>query len=253
VARPGRDSSILSGFTDPYNCDIGLILYPIPKWQVLAGALAWSSSEASAPPSLSSRNRASLGHAESVGARCPDFLRDVQRLWRADHLGRRPSSASRKGRYSGRHLESNLGRLWWAHLRWLWQAGEPPVDRYCPDLSGLSYRAGDGSRRLSSRFPISGDCISAPPRFSGSARFAFASDFTRNASSTASVIPNPDIARAGLQPQRQMASADASLPGRELASQPSCAPRLGAARMELAATRRGLRANPRARETWTRN
>src|ERR1019366_5384265 len=44
-----------------------------------------------------SRDRPSLAHAESVGARSADFLRDVQRLGRADHLGRRPSPASRQG------------------------------------------------------------------------------------------------------------------------------------------------------------
>jgi len=26
------------------------------------------------------------------------------------------------------------GGFWWAHLRWLWQAGQAPVDRYSPDL-----------------------------------------------------------------------------------------------------------------------
>src|SRR5208282_321306 len=44
-----------------------------------------------------SRDRASLAHAESMGARSADFLRDVQRFRRADHLGRRPSPASRQG------------------------------------------------------------------------------------------------------------------------------------------------------------
>jgi fatty-acid desaturase len=27
-----------------------------------------------------------------------------------------------------------VGGFWWSHLRWLWQAGAPPIKRYCKDL-----------------------------------------------------------------------------------------------------------------------
>jgi sn-1 stearoyl-lipid 9-desaturase len=27
-----------------------------------------------------------------------------------------------------------IGGFWWSHLRWLWQAGAPPVKRYCKDM-----------------------------------------------------------------------------------------------------------------------
>ena len=30
--------------------------------------------------------------------------------------------------------------FWWAHLRWLWQAGQAPIARYCPDLDRPAYR-----------------------------------------------------------------------------------------------------------------
>jgi stearoyl-CoA desaturase (delta-9 desaturase) len=33
-----------------------------------------------------------------------------------------------------------VGGFWWAHLRWLWQAGNVPVARWCPDLDKLEYR-----------------------------------------------------------------------------------------------------------------
>jgi stearoyl-CoA desaturase (delta-9 desaturase) len=33
-----------------------------------------------------------------------------------------------------------VGGFWWSHLRWLWQAGAPPVDRYCRELDIPSYR-----------------------------------------------------------------------------------------------------------------
>jgi fatty-acid desaturase len=33
-----------------------------------------------------------------------------------------------------------IGGFWWAHLRWLWQAGPVPLDRWCPDLDRPQYR-----------------------------------------------------------------------------------------------------------------
>jgi fatty-acid desaturase len=33
-----------------------------------------------------------------------------------------------------------VGGFWWSHLRWLWQAGAPPIDRYCRELDGPTYR-----------------------------------------------------------------------------------------------------------------
>jgi fatty-acid desaturase len=33
-----------------------------------------------------------------------------------------------------------IGGFWWAHLRWLWQAGEVPLSRWCPDLDKPEYR-----------------------------------------------------------------------------------------------------------------
>jgi fatty-acid desaturase len=33
-----------------------------------------------------------------------------------------------------------IGGFWWAHLRWLWQAGNVPLGRWCPDLDKPEYR-----------------------------------------------------------------------------------------------------------------
>jgi stearoyl-CoA desaturase (delta-9 desaturase) len=33
-----------------------------------------------------------------------------------------------------------IGGFWWAHLRWLWQAGNVPVSRWSPDLDKREYR-----------------------------------------------------------------------------------------------------------------
>ncbi|MBM4015401.1 MAG: hypothetical protein FJ293_10625 [Planctomycetes bacterium] len=32
------------------------------------------------------------------------------------------------------------GGFWWAHLRWLWQAGQAPIERYCGKLDCRRYR-----------------------------------------------------------------------------------------------------------------
>jgi stearoyl-CoA desaturase (delta-9 desaturase) len=33
-----------------------------------------------------------------------------------------------------------VGGFWWSHLRWLWQAGAPPIQKYCRDLDRPAYR-----------------------------------------------------------------------------------------------------------------
>ena len=33
-----------------------------------------------------------------------------------------------------------IGGFWWAHLRWLWQAGNVPLNRWCPELNQPEYR-----------------------------------------------------------------------------------------------------------------
>ena len=33
-----------------------------------------------------------------------------------------------------------IGGFWWAHLRWLWQSGKVPLQRWCPDLARPQYR-----------------------------------------------------------------------------------------------------------------
>ena len=33
-----------------------------------------------------------------------------------------------------------VGGFWWSHLRWLWQAGKPPIRRYCRELDTAEFR-----------------------------------------------------------------------------------------------------------------
>src|SRR5260370_13995375 len=121
---------------------MGLILYPIPKWQLLAGAVAlvfigglgttvgYQRAIAHRSVTLNPWARGVLiCSAMFNGSGAPT-------TWAAGHR-RHHAKADTPDDISS----PIWGGFWWAHLRWLWQAGEPPVDRYCPDLSGLSYRA----------------------------------------------------------------------------------------------------------------
>jgi fatty-acid desaturase len=33
-----------------------------------------------------------------------------------------------------------VGGFWWSHLRWLWQAGAPPIQKYCKEIDRPGYR-----------------------------------------------------------------------------------------------------------------
>ena len=33
-----------------------------------------------------------------------------------------------------------VGGFWWSHLRWLWQAGPPPIHKFCRDIDTAEYR-----------------------------------------------------------------------------------------------------------------
>ena len=33
-----------------------------------------------------------------------------------------------------------VGGFWWSHLRWLWQAGAPPIQKYCKELDRPAFR-----------------------------------------------------------------------------------------------------------------
>src|SRR5208283_2162695 len=108
----GRDISIFCWVCLIHiTAAIGLVLYPIPGWRVFLGAVALvffaMFNGSGAPTTWAAGHR--LHHAKA------DTPEDISSpVW---------------------------GGFWWAHLRWLWQAGEPPIDRYCPDLGGVSYRA----------------------------------------------------------------------------------------------------------------
>src|SRR5215213_2253205 len=82
---------------------VGLILFPLPGWR-LAGLAMFGGS--GAPASWTANHRQHHSRVET-----PE---DISSPW--------------------------VGGFWWAHLRWLWQSGEGPLQRWCPDLAKPEYR-----------------------------------------------------------------------------------------------------------------
>ena len=79
-----------------------------------------------------------------------------------------------------------FGGFWWAHLRWIWQAGTASRERYCPDLKGASYEIWDCLQPWMLVLSYFGGLFFCSRRSSGSAPSALCSRCTASASSTAS-------------------------------------------------------------------
>jgi fatty-acid desaturase len=138
----GRDISILFWVLLIHiTAAIGLVLYPLPGWPVFLGAVALvflgglgttvGYHRAIAHRSLKLNPWARgvlIFFAMFNGSGAPTTWAAGHRLHHAKADTPEDISSPRFG-------------FWWAHLRWLWQAGEPPIDHYCPDLNGVSYRA----------------------------------------------------------------------------------------------------------------
>lgn len=117
----------------------GLILFPLPGWRVLLGAiaLAWIGGlgttvcyhRAIAHRALTLHPLATAiltFFAVFNGSGSPISWAAGHRLHHAYADTEEDISSPRYG-------------FWWAHLRWLWQADAPPIDRFCPDLMRPAY------------------------------------------------------------------------------------------------------------------
>jgi fatty-acid desaturase len=119
----------------------GLILFPLPPWRVLAGALAvaWMGGIGATV----CYHRA-LAHR---AVRLNPVVRAVliffamfnglgaPLTWVASHRTHHAYTDT-----PGDVSSPALHGFWWAHLRWLWQAEAPLITRFCPDLNYPSYR-----------------------------------------------------------------------------------------------------------------
>jgi fatty-acid desaturase len=120
---------------------VGLILYPVPSWPLLAGALALAFLGALGT---------TVGYHRALAHRSVTLNPWVQSLliffaifngsgnplsWAAHHRLHHAKADTPED------ISSPLwGGFWWSHLRWLWQMTKAPIERYCDDMRGISYR-----------------------------------------------------------------------------------------------------------------
>src|SRR5271168_4475614 len=114
---------------------IGLVLYPIPGWHVFLGAVALV---------FLGGLGTTVGYHRAIAHRSlklNPWARGVLIFFAMFNGSGAPTTwaAGHRLHHAKADTPEDIsspvwGGFWWAHLRWLWQAGEPPIDRYCPDL-----------------------------------------------------------------------------------------------------------------------
>jgi fatty-acid desaturase len=121
---------------------IGLVLYPLPPWPVLVGAVAIM---------FLGGLGTTVGYHRAIAHRSVTLNPWVQNVliffavfngsgnplsWAAHHRLHHAKADTPED------ISSPLwGGFWWSHMRWLWQMTTAPIERYCTDLNTLSYRA----------------------------------------------------------------------------------------------------------------
>jgi len=118
----------------------GLILFPLPGWRVLLGALAlaWIGGIGTTVCYHRALAHRALRLHPVVRAILIFFAMfngsGSPITWAASHRVHH-ANADTPG-----DISSPVHGFWWAHSRWLWQAESPSIARYCPDLDRFSYR-----------------------------------------------------------------------------------------------------------------
>jgi sn-1 stearoyl-lipid 9-desaturase len=120
---------------------IGLVLFPLPGWRLLAGAvaLAWIGGIGTTV----CYHRA-LAHR---ALRLNPIVRSILIFFAMFNGSGSPLTWAASHRVHHAYADTPqdvsspaLHGFWWAHLRWLWQADTPEVARFCPDLDHFSIR-----------------------------------------------------------------------------------------------------------------
>ncbi len=119
----------------------GLILTPVPGWKIFLGAAALHFLGGLGTTVAFHR---ALAHKS---LRLNPVVRNVLTFFAMFNGGGSPLSWAANHRLH--HAKSDtpedisspgVGGFWWSHLRWLWQAGAPPIKRYCKDMDKPEYR-----------------------------------------------------------------------------------------------------------------
>jgi stearoyl-CoA desaturase (delta-9 desaturase) len=120
---------------------VGLVFYATPGWRVIAAtiALAWLGGLG-----VTIGYHRSLAH---TALRLHPVVRHILIFFAMFNGAGSPDSWTANHRQHHSKVETvedisspAIGGFWWAHLRWLWQAGNVPLNRWCPDLDKPQYR-----------------------------------------------------------------------------------------------------------------
>lgn len=119
----------------------GVIFYPVPGWRVIVAtvALAWIGGLG-----VTVCYHRALAH---TALRLHPVVKHVLIFFAMFNGSGSPDSWTANHRQHHSKVETvedisspAVGGFWWAHLRWLWQAGNVPLSRWCPDLDRPEYR-----------------------------------------------------------------------------------------------------------------
>lgn len=120
---------------------VGIILYPLPGWRIglITLAVAWVGGMG-----VTICYHRSIAHGS---LRLHPIIRHLLIFFAMFNGSGAPPSWTANHRQHHSRVETHedisspwIGGFWWAHLRWLWQTGQVPLDRWCPDLDKPEYR-----------------------------------------------------------------------------------------------------------------
>jgi fatty-acid desaturase len=120
---------------------IGLVLYPTPGWKVMVAAvtLGWLGGLGT-----TIAYHRTLAH---TALRLHPVVKHFLIFFAMFNGSGSPDSWTANHRQHHSKVETPedisspaIGGFWWSHLRWLWQAGGVPLQRWCPDLDKPEYR-----------------------------------------------------------------------------------------------------------------
>ena len=118
---------------------VGLILFPMPGWRIFLSALAlvWVGGIGTTVCYHRAITHRALKLNPMVRAILTFFAvlngSGAPVSWASNHRLHHASADTEED------ISSPRQGFMWSHLRWLWQAPTPPVDRFCPDLNRFSY------------------------------------------------------------------------------------------------------------------
>lgn len=120
---------------------VGLVLFPLPGWSVFVGALVltWLGGLGTTICYHRALAHRSLKLNKVLRSLLIFFAlfngSGTPATWVAFHRVHHAKADT-----SGDPSSPSVYGFWWAHLRWLWQAEEPSISGFCPDLDNRSYR-----------------------------------------------------------------------------------------------------------------